>query len=176
MVDNKNSVTLIEPDSDDQAIQQLQMITVPILMFAIRQVFNENQAKRVNFLLDINYEVEEGFGADLDVFKEAQTSLTRGFLLHTEKLMPHDTEQNKKLNWQLLQIIFNCFALNLIIMKYEISGRLVEENDREIWEGRDVTDLDTQDLPYMEEAKKELELIFGDFLGWANENMAEAFA
>ena len=172
---DKNIVEIIGSKNPSEKEKAREMVCLPILNFGISNVFNEQMIKNLHFKLEINTKVPAGFGADVQVFTEPSDKWSYGFLLRTEELRPQSSEIDMKLNWQLLQNIFNCYTINLLIIRMKLDGRLEEKNGREYWLGEDVTDIIMDDLPYMAIAKEELEEKFDRFIYWIQEHMSEAF-
>lgn len=170
-----DTITILGADALSEEDKSFYMVCVPLLGYSLSTVFNEKMLENLRFKLEIDSTAPDGFGADLQVMVEPADRWRYGLLLMTEKMRPHRSEVDKKLNWQLLQNIFNCYTINLLVIRMRIEGRLEERGGREFWMGEDVTDMDMDSLPYMSIIKDELEEKFTGFLSWAQENMSEIF-
>jgi len=149
------------------------MVILPLFNFCAKEILTEEQIDKLDIIMDISkvagYADDE---SDVSIlYPDDEEKAYRLFVL--ANLNKKNKSESSK---DTIFVLASLMALHIYLIKFHLEGDLVYDNDRELWKGQDVTDLDVEDLEYLKIASSGSEEAVDNFMKFANDAVSNLFS
>jgi hypothetical protein len=153
--------------------RKTQMVILPLFNFCAKEILTEEQIDKLDIIMDISkvagYADDE---SDVSIlYPDDEENAYRLFVL--ANLNKKNKSESSK---DTIFVLASLMALHIYLIKFHLEGDLVYDNDRELWKGQDVTDLDVEDLEYLKIASSGSEEAVDNFMKFANDAVSNLFS